>query len=429
VATVPARKFDFATISLREDETVADYDLTLSRAAIPDLLEQPAALSRLVQTILNQILEAQMSEHLGADRYERSDEREGYRNGYRERQLATRIGPLTLRVPQTRDGSFSTDIFERYRRSEQAFVVGLMEMVVNGVSTRKVSRITEGLCGATFSKSTVSRLTKALDEPVSAFLSRRLDVNYPFVIVDALFTKVRMDKRVVSKALMIASGIRSDGYREVLGLAIGDSESFSTWDEMFKGLKNRGLQSVEFVVSDAHSGLRDAIAKNFTGATWQRCQVHLMRNLIGHAPAKHRSAVIVAAKLIFAAADRGEAVRRHAEFQERFATTAPKACACLEAAFEDALAVMVLPEKYRRRLRSTNMQERLNEEIRRRERVIRIFPNEASAIRMVGALLSETNDDWQERTYFDMSEFHEWKASASPPLTTKTAKEREKRAA
>jgi transposase-like protein len=228
---------------------------------------------------------------------------------------------------------------------------------------------------------------------------------------------------------MIASGIRSDGYREVLGLAIGDSESFSTWDEMFKNLKTRGLQSVEFVVSDAHSGLRDAIAKNFAGATWQRCQVHLMRNLIGHAPAKYRSAVIAAAKLIFAAADRDEALRRHAEFQERFATTAPKACACLETAFEDALAVMVLPEKYRRRLRSTNMQERLNEEIRRRERVIRIFPNEASAFRMVGALLSETNDDWQERAYFDMNEFHEWRAAASPPVTTTTANERVKRAA
>jgi putative transposase len=404
---------------------MADYDLTVSRSAIPDLLEQPAALSRLVQTILNQVLEAQMSEHLGADRYERSDDREGYRNGYRERQITTRIGPLVLRVPQTRDGSFSTDIFERYRRSEQAFVVGLMEMVVNGVSTRKVSRITEGLCGATFSKSTVSRLTKALDEPVSAFLNRRLDERYPFVIVDALFTKVRIDKRVVSKALMVASGIRADGYREVIGLAIGDSESFTTWDELFRSLKSRGLKGVDYVVSDSHSGLRDAIAKNFAGATWQRCQVHLMRNLIGHAPAKERASVIASAKRIFAAGDRAEAQRRHHEFQERFATSAPKAAACMEAAFDDAMAVIELPEKYRRRLRSTNMQERLNEEIRRRERVIRIFPNESSAIRMVGALLAEINDDWLERAYFDMTDYNEWKESASPA----TAKEKLRKAA
>ncbi len=224
---------------------MADYDLTLSRDAIPALLEQPAALGKLVETILNQVLEAQMREHLGADRYERSEGREGYRNGFRERQLSTRIGPLILRIPQTRDGSFSTEIFERYRRSEQAFVLGLMDMVVNGVSTRKVTHITEALCGVAFSRSTVSRLTKALDEPVAAFLSRRLDSTYPFMIVDALFTKVRMDKRVVSKALLIASAIRADGYREVIGLSIGDAESFSAWHEMFRDLKARGLRDVD----------------------------------------------------------------------------------------------------------------------------------------------------------------------------------------
>jgi transposase-like protein len=403
---------------------MADYDLTLSRAAIPELLEQPAALGKLVETILNQVLEAQVRDHLGADRYERNDEREGYRNGFRERVLATRVGPLTLRVPQTRDGSFSTDIFERYRRSEQAFVLGLMEMVVNGVSTRKVTHITEALCGTAFSKSTVSRLTKALDEPVSAFLNRKLESAYPFIIADALFTKVRTDRRVVSKALLIASGIRSDGYREVLGLAIGDAESFATWDELLKSMKDRGLHSVDFVVSDDHRGLRDAIAKNFVGATWQRCQVHVMRNLLGHSPAKERAAVAAAAKLIFSAADRAEAERRQAEFQLRFSKTAPKACACLEAAFDDALSVLVLPEKYRRRLKSTNMQERLNEEIRRRERVIRIFPNDQAAIRMVGALLAEKNDDWQERAYFDMGEYHEWKATtgAAPIAAPKPRK-------
>jgi putative transposase len=403
---------------------MADYDLTLSRAAIPELLEQPAALGKLVETILNQVLEAQMREHLGVDRYERNEEREGYRNGYRERQFATRVGPLTLRVPQMRDGSFSTDIFERYRRSEQAFVLGLMEMVVNGVSTRKVTHITEALCGTSFSKSTVSRLTKALDEPVSHFLNRKLEFGYPFVIVDAMFTKVRTEKRVVSKALLIASGIRNDGYREVLGLAIGDAESFATWDELLKSSKDRSLGNVDFVISDDHRGLRDAIATNFVGATWQRCQVHVMRNLLGHSPTKERAAVAAAAKLVFAAPDRAEAERRHAEFQLRFAKTAPKACACLEGAFDDALAVLALPEKYRRRLKSTNMQERLNEEIRRREKVIRIFPNDQAAIRMVGALLAEKNDDWQERAYFDMDEYHEWKSATvlEPPAAQRIRK-------
>ena len=299
-------------------------------------------------------------------------------------------------------------------------MLGLMEMVINGVSTRKVTHITEALCGTAFSKSTVSRLTKALDVPVSGFLNRRLEATYPFVIVDALFTKIRTDKRVVSKALLIASGVRADGYREVLGLAIGDAESFAAWDEMFRGLKDRGLREVDLVVSDDHRGLRQAIDKNFVGATWQRCQVHVMRNLLGHSPSKERAAVAAAAKLIFAATDRAEAQRRHAEFQARFVQTAPKACACLDTAFEDALAILPLPEKYRRRLRTTNMQERLNEEIRRRVRVIRIFPNDQSAMRMVGALLAETNDDWQERPYFDMTEYQEWKAtvvaaSTSPP--------------
>ncbi len=270
-------------------------------------------------------------------------------------------------------------------------------------------------CGTAFSKSTVSRLTKALDEPVSTFLNRRLDAAYPFVIVDAMFSKVRADKRVVSKALLIASGVRADGFREVLGLSIGDAESFVAWGEMFRNLKDRGLRNVDVVTSDDHRGLREAIAKNFVGATWQRCQVHMMRNLLGHSPTKERANVAAAAKLIFAASDRAEAKRRYDEFHLRFAKSAPKACACLESAFEDMLAILPLPEKYRRRLRSTNMQERLNEEIRRRERVIRIFPNDAAAIRMVGALLAEANDEWQERAYFDMSDYFEWKSAAAAP--------------
>jgi transposase-like protein len=357
----------------------------------------------LIAEVLNQVLQAQLTEHLGADRHERSEDRAGYRNGYRERTLYTRVGPLTLRVPQTRDGSFAPDSFERYRRNEQALVLALMEMVVNGVSTRKVARITEELCGTSFSKSTVSRLATGLDVRVRAFLDRKLEGGHPFVIVDALFTKVRGDGPVVSKALLIASGIRKDGHREVLGLAIGDAESASTWSDFFRSLKRRGVDGVDFVISDDHAGLVDAIAK------WQRCQVHVMRNLLGQAPARERAAVLEAAKLIFASADLAEARRRHGEFAERFAKTAPKAVACMDEAFDDTMAVMELPLRYRRRLKSTNMQERLNEEIRRRERVIRIFPNDASAIRLVGALLEEINENWSGRQYFDMTEYVEWR--------------------
>jgi transposase-like protein len=387
------------------------YEINVGSELLPGLLTGQDGLAKLVETVLNQILEAQITETVGAQRHERSEERQGYRNGYRARTLYTRVGPVTLQVPQTRDGSFSTDIFKRYQRSEQAFVLALMEMVVQGVSTRKVSAITEELCGASFSKSTVSELCAGLEPRVRAFNERRLEGDYPFVLVDALFIKSREGDRVVSRAVLIVSGIRSDGYREILGVRIGDTESYATWNETFRWLKGRGLKGVMFLISDDHAGLTEAVAKYFQGASWQRCQVHLMRNILGHCAYKHRAEVAAGAKLVLQAADMTEAKRRLAEFVERFAKTAPKSVACLEEGFEDAMAVMTLPEKYRKRLRSTNMQERLNEEVRRRERVIRIFPSDESALRLIGAMLAEKNEVWQERKYLDMDEYQEWVAS------------------
>lgn len=260
-----------------------------------------------------------------------------------------------------------------------------------------------------FSKSTVSSLCSGLDVRVRAFNERRFDgQSYPFILVDALFFKSRSEDRVVSRAALTISGVRSDGVREILGVQIGDTESFATWDETFRWLKGRGLRGVMFVISDQHSGLKEAIQKHFQGASWQRCQVHLMRNILGSCSLRHRSEVAAFAKLVLQAPDMKEARRRLDEFVERFQKTAPKSVACLEEAFEDAMVVMVLPEKYRKRLRTTNMQERLNEEIRRRERVIRIFPNDESALRMFGALLAEQNEAWQARRYLDMDEFNEW---------------------
>jgi putative transposase len=395
---------------------MAGYDVTVGKELLPGLLNGQDGLAKLVEAVLNQILEAQATESLGADRHERTEERLGYRNGYRPRTLFTRVGPVTLQVPQTRDGSFSTDIFKRYQRSEQAFVLALMEMVVNGVSTRKVSAITEELCGASFSKSTVSSLCAGLDPRVRTFNERRLEGEYPFVLVDAMVIKTRSDDRVISRAALIVSGIRSDGYREILGIKLGDTESFATWDETFRWLKGRGLKGVMFLISDQHGGLVEAAAKHFQGASWQRCQVHLMRNLLGHCSPRVRVEVAAAAKLVFQAADMTEARRRLKEFVERFQTSAAKAVACLEAGFDDAMAVMSLPEKYRKRLRTTNMQERMNEEVRRRERVIRIFPNDESALRLIGALLAEQNEVWQERRYLDMDEFEQWKVASATPV-------------
>lgn len=388
---------------------MTDYNITVGKDLLPELLSGQDGLAKLIESVLNQILEAQVSESLNAEPYERSEGRAGYRNGYRIRQLYTRVGPVQLQVPQTRDGSFSTEIFKRYQRSEQAFVLALMEMVVNGVSTRKVSNITEELCGVSFSKSTVSSLCVGLDARVRAFNERRLDgERYPFILMDALFFKSREGDRVVSRAALTISGVRSDGYREILGIQIGDTESFSTWDETFRWLKQRGLKGVMYVISDQHAGLTEAIRKHFQGATWQRCQVHLMRNILGFTSTRHRADIAAHAKLVLQAPDIEEARRRLNDFVEHFEKKAPKAVACLEEAFEDAMAIIALPEKYRKRLRSTNMQERLNEEIRRRERVIRIFPNDESALRLIGALLAEQNESWQERRYLDMDEFNEW---------------------
>lgn len=390
---------------------MTDYNITVGKDLLPELLSSQDGLAKLVEDVLNQVLEAQLSESLGADKHERCEKRVGYRNGYRPRQLYTRVGPITLQVPQTRNGSFSTDIFKRYQRSEQAFVLALMEMVVNGVSTRKVSNITEELCGVSFSKSTVSQLCTGLDARVSAFNERRFDGDsYPFIMVDAMFIKCRDGDRVVSRAALTISGIRNDGYREILGLRIGDTESYATWEEAFKWLKSRGLKGMMFIVSDQHAGLVEAARKHFQGATWQRCQVHLMRNILGSCSVRHRKDVAEKAKLVFQASDMEEARRRRDEFIDTFEKKAPKAVACLEEAFDDAMAVMVLPEKYRKRLRTTNMQERLNEEVRRRERVIRIFPNDDSAWRLIGALLAEQNEQWQSRRYLNMDEFNDWLA-------------------
>jgi putative transposase len=247
------------TISFRRDGAVTNFDLTLSDELLPGLLQDHNTLGKLVEATLNLILDEQMRVHLQAVRHERSTERTGYRNGYRERALATRVGPLTLRIPQTRDGSFCPEIFGRYQRSEQAFVPGLMEMVVNGVSTRKVTKITEKLCGTAFSKSTVSRLTADLDERVQAFLTRPLDSGYAFLVVDAMYIKVRIAKRVVNQAVLIASAIRNDGSRDIVGLSVGDAESFTTWNGFFCELKARGLSGIDTVVSDHHAGLIEAI--------------------------------------------------------------------------------------------------------------------------------------------------------------------------
>lgn len=392
---------------------MADYEISLSSDQVKGLLTSDEGLKGLIEAVANQVLDAQMTEHLSASSYERSSERKGYRNGYRFRQLYARVGKLVLRVPQSRDGEFSTELFSRFQRSEQALVLAMMEMVLQGVSTRKVERVTQELCGESFSKSTVSRLCTNLDARVQSWNGRRLDgQTFPFLIVDALVIKVRTDDRVVTMSALVASGINSEGYREILGLMLGDSETEATWTSLFSSLKERGLKGVELVVSDDHKGLKAAAARHFQGAMWQRCQVHLIRNVLGAASNRYRAILATGMKRIFSSENRTEARERFRQLVDELDGKAEKAIETLENGLDDALAVMVLPDKYRRRLATTNMQERLNEEIRRRERVIRIFPNEASAIRLIGAMLAEQHEVWiSGKKYFDMEEFFEWKKS------------------
>lgn len=394
---------------------MGSIEITVDSQIIQDLIlgQRDEAIRKLVETILNEVLEAEMDEHLNAGRHERTDERKGYRNGHYERGLTMRVGPLNLSVPRDREGKFETAVFERYQRSEKALVLAMMEMVVNGVSTRKVKRITDELCGRQFSKSTVSRLCESLDEKVETWNERPLDdVARPFVIVDALQLKVRRQGAVRSTSALVAVAITEEGYREILGIEIANSETAQSWKTFFRTLNKRGLHGVEMVVSDAHSGLVEAVHECFQGASWQRCQTHFRRNILDKTPKSLHDKLSCGLDLIFKAQDDHSARKAFNELCAELDGQADRALETLELGFEDATAVLRLPEKYRRRLRTTNMLERLNSEIRRREKVIRIFPNEDSALRLVGAYLMEQHEEWVTgRRYFEMDEYFAWRDS------------------
>lgn len=390
---------------------MAQFNITISQELLKGLFlpnGNDKAFKELLEQIFNQVLLAQSTEQLQALPYERSENRTAYRNGVRERELTTRVGSLTLRVPRHRNGNFSTDLFNSYQRSEQALLLSMMEMVINGVSTRKVQNITEELCGTKFSKSTVSNLCKNLDPLVEAFKNRPLSDHYSFVMVDALYLKVRADGRVQSRGLLIAIGINENGNREIIGFDIANSESETSWGNFFKNLKDRGLKDIHMITSDDHKGLVKAINKHFQGTTWQRCQTHFSKNMLDKTPKKIQPELKQDLRMIYEAVDIESARKVKDEFMEKYETSSPKAVELLDRSFDDITSVLMLPIKYRKRLRTTNGVERLNQEIRRRERVIRIFPNEESVIRLMGALLIELDEKWQTgRRYFDMSFYYQ----------------------
>ena len=368
------------------------------------LLQNRDFLKDLLSEIVQETLEAEMEDALGARKNERTEERVGYRSGYYPRTLITRVGKLELRVPQDRQGRFSTQLFERYQRSEKALVSALAEMYIQGVSTRKVKAITEELCGHTFSASAISAVVKQLDEQLSQFAGRTLDEAYPYLIVDARYEKVRERGSIRSRAVFIAIGIDWDGRRQILGVELANRESASSWKEFLLSLKHRGLKGVEMVVSDDHAGLRKAIAEVLPEAFWQRCYVHFLRNALDHLPRKADDDCLRELRWLYDRRNLEEARKDLSAWLKRWQGKYTKLCAWVEDNIEETLSFYGLPLGHHKHLKSTNMLERLNEEIRRRTRVVRIFPNEQSCLRLVRALAVETHENWIEaHRYIDMN--------------------------
>jgi putative transposase len=365
----------------------------------------------LLRTMLNQLVQEavqrEFDRFIGAGPFERSGERRGWRNGSKPRRFHTRVGTLELRIPKDRAGRFQPTLFERYERSEKALVASLVEMYVRGVSTRKVSRIVERLCGHAISASAVSALVKSLDEEVRAWRARPLsEKGYPYLVVDAHYEKVRREGRVMSTAVLWVVGIGADGYREHLGLWTGNAESRETWGRVFEDLVRRGLSGVRYVVSDEHVGLVQSIRRYFPEAVRQRCTVHYLRNALGYvSTTKWQQAVRDGLRDIWAAPSQGEAEARLQGLIDVVREKLPRLAEWLEETAPETLGFYMLTDpNHRRRLRTTNGIEHEHAEIRRRSRVVRIFPNEASLVRLVGALAIERNEQWMERRYLTFQE-------------------------
>lgn len=357
------------------------------------------ALKELVQEMVQQVIQAEADEHFGVPWNAKGMLRpNGYRNGYKERQLNTRVGELSLRMPQARNGSFFPSCMERWQTSEQALMTTMAEMYVKGVSTRKVSQLVEEMCGVEVSASTVSNLVKGIEPRVEAFRNRPLG-KYQYLIVDARFDKVREGNRVESRAFLWAMGVPAEGQREALGYLDWPGETERAWAEFFKRLKARGLHGVRLVVSDAHGGLVKAVEEAFPGACWQECQTHFMRRALDLVRDLDTKEVYEDLRLLLEASNQDRAREAEARLRVRWEERYPKLLTYVEAHRESILAVLNVPANHRKRLRTTNHVERVNQELKRRGKVIRIWPNAASRERVYGALLMEHNERWACTTW------------------------------
>lgn len=377
------------------------HDTTGFNEVLQEISESGNPLLTMLRMICQEFMELEVSQKISADRSERSEGRTGYRSGYRDRRLDTRLGTLNLSIPKLRSGGYVPVFMERWQRSEQALVATIHDIYVMGVSTRKVKALAESMGIESISAAEVSNMAKSLDEQVEAF--RKQDFTgkqFPILWVDAIYEKVRVDSRVVSMAIEVVCGVSTDGHREVLAIEPMAMESKDSYLALFRDLRSRGLEVPKLIISDAHTGLVAAIQEGFPGASWQRCKVHFMRNILAHIPQRSKDAFAKDLKQIWLAEDAEHARALAVALAEKYRSKYPKAIECLENGLEDSLTFFSFPMIDQRKIASSNMIERLNKEIRRRTRVVGIFPNEASYMRLVCSYILEYAEDWAyERVY------------------------------
>ena len=410
--------------------------MTLTQSDVTELLDAIRAggdidvIRKGVELVLQALIDAEATERIGASRYERTEGRTTWRNGSRERLLATKAGDVELRIPKLRRGGFFPSILERRRRIDRALFAVVMEAYVHGVSTRKVDDLVTALGAASgISKSEVSRICAGLDEEMAAFRTRPLGhVEFPYLFADATYLKGRVRGQVVSRAVVVVTGVTMTGEREVLGAAVGDTETEAFWSEFFRALRARGLAGVRLVISDQHDGLKAAIAKTFIGAAWQRCRVHFMRNVLAKVPKADAEMVAAAIRTIFAQPS-AEAV--YAQF-DRIVNTLepqfPQVGAMLVEARDDLLAFSAFPLEHWRKIWSTNPLERLHREVKRRTDVVGVFPNDEAIDRLVTAVIVEQHDEWAvaERRYLSETSMARLRQTTPPELPTSTARRRKR---
>ncbi len=376
-------------------EAILAYFRQIGAGLDPDFLREAV---RVMSTLL---MEMEVKQQIGADRYERTENRTTHRNGYRDRDWQTRVGDVPLKIPKLREGSYFPSLLEPRRQAEQALFSVIQQAYIQGVSTRRVDELVKALGLTGIDKSAVSRISQQLDETVRQFRERKLEGTYPYVWLDALYLRVRQNHRIVSQAVVIAIGVKETGEREILGFDIAASEEHAFWLAFLRSLVERGLHGVRLVISNAHTGLKAAIGIVFQGASWQRCRVHCLRNLLAHVPQGDKAMVAAAVRTIFAQPHRQAAGQQLQEVVKAFVGRWPKAAKVLSDAEEDILAYMAFPPEHWTRLYSTNPLERLNREVKRRTDIVGVFPDQDAVIRLVGSVVQEIDDEWQvERRYF-----------------------------